>query len=162
MSSEDEKKSCKRGRKPKENNPNEICRLCCVSLRVQYRNLKSCVNLFKPPKREGFDHVALSDKLTAIGISVSKSLKNSSVLCCPCARKIESLCELYKLVGTRIGSKENAEKRLALKRKSPCSQDSTPVKDGTKDGKSISPQSQRVQSPLRKSSRVRSPLSRKA
>ena len=66
----------KRGQKSNENNPNENCRLYSISLRVKYGSGKflSCVSLFKPSKRAGFQNgLALNAKLSSIGLNAENS-----------------------------------------------------------------------------------------
>ena len=92
--------SVKTGRKPKENNPNLICRLCKCSLLVKFGNTsKSCENLFKPSSREGSRGVVLSSLIENVyGKPFGKVTGLSEVVCNSCGRKIKTLFSFFEIV----------------------------------------------------------------
>ena len=91
----------KRGRPKKENNYNEVCRICQVNLKLTYGNFgtKSCVNLFKPSTRKETFRVVWCESLNNLGISFVDSPSDSQLACNGCYRKIKNLCELFQFIG---------------------------------------------------------------
>ena len=107
----------------KENNCNDVCRVCQVNLNVTYGNcvVKSCVNIFKPlARKETFGDV-LSETLKNVGITVNASDNDSQVACNACYQKITNLGELPKFIRTHLARKreENKENSEGPKRKLP-------------------------------------------
>ena len=104
-------KSKKRPAK-KENNCNDVCRVCQVSLKVTYGNCvaKSCVNIFKPSARKETFGVVLSETLKNVGITVNASDNDSQVACNACYRKIKNLDELLQFIRTHLVQKREETK----------------------------------------------------
>ena len=97
------KKSCL-ARKSKTENPNDYCRCCKLSLKVQYgdswKSLSS-ENLFKPSNKKGIEGVILSQVLEEAGIVAARNSSLSERLCKSCATKIRKTCEGFSfIVGT--------------------------------------------------------------
>ena len=119
----------KRGRPKKENNCNDVCRVCQANLKVTYGNCvaKSCVNIFKPSARKEIFGVVLSESLKNVGITVIASHKESQVACNACYRKIKNLFHKYRF-SAEEENKENSEgaKRKLLDVLSPSARSSPP------------------------------------
>ena len=98
----------KRGRPKKENNCNEVCRICQVNLKLTYGNFgtKSCVNLFKPSTRKETFGVVWCESLKNLGISIVDSPSDSQLACNGCYTKIKNLCELFQFIG-KVSCKSN-------------------------------------------------------
>ena len=111
----------KRGRPKKENNCNDVCRVCQVNLKVTYGNCvaKSCVNIFKLAARKEIFGVVLSDTLKNVEITVTTSNNDSQMVYNACYRKIKNLGELFQFIKTRLAQKkeENKENSEGAKRK---------------------------------------------
>ena len=87
----------KRGRPTKENNCNEVCRICNLNLRVTYGDCgtKSCGNLFKPSTRKETFGVVWSERLKNVGFILLTVPGVSQVVCNGCCRKIKNFYELF-------------------------------------------------------------------
>lgn len=96
----------KRGQPKKENNCNDVCRVCQLNLKVTYGNCaaKSCVNIFKPSARKEIFGVVLSDSLKNVEITVTASNNDSPLVCNACYRKIKNLGELFQFIKTRLAT----------------------------------------------------------
>ena len=87
-----------------EESANDNCRLCEVSFKVQFGNLRkqshsSSENLFKPSKRKECFGVVLSEICRQVGLPLTQeSSKYSDRICNPCGRKIRNLGQLYQFV----------------------------------------------------------------
>ena len=87
-----------------EESANDNCRLCEVSFKIQFGNLRkpshsSSENLFKPSKRKDCFGVVLSEICRQVGLPLTQdSAKYSDRVCNPCGRKIRNLGQLYQLV----------------------------------------------------------------
>ena len=82
----------KRGRPKKENNCNEVCRICILNLRVTYGDCgtKSCANLLKPSTRKETFGVVWSERLKNVGFILLNVPGVSQVVCNGCCRKIKN------------------------------------------------------------------------
>ena len=87
-----------------EKSTNDNCRLCEVSFKIQFGNLRtpshsSSENLFKPSKRKDCFGVVLSEICRQVGLPLTQdSAKYSDRVCNPCGRKIRNLGQLYQFV----------------------------------------------------------------
>ena len=83
-------------KKPPQESPNDYCRCCKLSLKLQYgdswRSL-STENLCKPSNKKGIEGQILARVLEQVGIEVTKNSKLSERLCKPCASKLRRTCE---------------------------------------------------------------------
>ena len=94
------KKSCLL-RKPKSENPNDYCRCCKVSLKVQYGDSWKSIsseNLFKPSNKKGIKGVILSQVLGQAGIVAARNSSLSERLCKSCATKLRRTCEGFSFI----------------------------------------------------------------
>lgn len=81
---------------PTHESPNEYCRCCKCSLKLQYGDSwksLSTENLFKPSNKKGIEGQILAQVLEQVGIEVTRNSKLSERLCKPCASKIRRACE---------------------------------------------------------------------
>ena len=87
-----------------EESANDNCRLCQVSFKIQFGNLRkqshsSSENLFKPSKRKDCFGVVLNEVCRQVGLPLTQdSSKYSDRVCNPCGRKIRNLGQLYQFV----------------------------------------------------------------
>lgn len=88
----------KRGRKPKVNPEDVVCRFCGVDLRIKFGSgFKSFVNIFNQSQREEFQCV-FADRLRTVGFHFENKSHISQIICLPCARKANSFCQFYELL----------------------------------------------------------------
>ena len=73
----------------KKKNCNKVCHVCQMNLRIEYTNMKSCINnLFKPSLRSNSFDVIWEKKLTdVVGNNVKNRLGSSQLACSVCIRK---------------------------------------------------------------------------
>ncbi len=115
----------KRGRPKKENNCNEVCRICNLNLRVTYGDCgtKSCANLFKPSTRKETFGVVWSERLKNVGFTLFNVTGVSQVVCNGCCRKINNFYELFHFLKRHLTDEkstsetENYEGSEGAKRK---------------------------------------------
>ena len=87
-----------------EESANDNCRLCQVSFKIQFGNLRkqshsSSENLFKPSKRKDCFGVVLNEVCRQVGLPLTQDpSKYSDRVCNPCGRKIRNLGQLYQFV----------------------------------------------------------------
>ena len=139
-----------KGRKSKENNPNEVCRLWKRNLRFNYSDYKSmsCVNIFKLSARQIW-----AEELRKIGISgISRSTsRNLSQLACNvCSRKISNLCALFDFVCKGFASVETENSNPD------CEESESSRASGKRKSSNLTPE--RNSPANRKNLRVRSPV----
>ena len=88
-------------RKPKSENPNNYCRCCKVSLKVQYGDSWKSIsseNLFKPSNKKGIEGIILSQVLGQTGIVAARNSSLSERLCKSCATKLRRTCEGFSFI----------------------------------------------------------------
>ena len=89
------------GRKPNAENPNDYCRCCKVSFKVQYGDSWKSIsseNLFLPSKKKGLEGSIFSDALRKTGILAEKNSTLSNRVCPPCATKIRKTSEGFSFI----------------------------------------------------------------
>ena len=89
----------------KKKNCNKVCHVCQVNLRIEYTNMKSCINnLFKPSLRSNSFDVIWEKKLTdVVGNNVKIALDLRNLLVVFASEKIKKYCELVKFLFRRFG-----------------------------------------------------------